>query len=295
MAAPTVTALSPRGDLTTGGVPVTITGTSLATVTAVSFGTAPATAFMVVSATSIVAVAPAGTGTVSVTVTNPDGTSASSPATQFTYSSAALFTEAEARAFVHRADIPLADTTLYPDAAITAAEAEVRARFIEACGVDFFPTAYTETLNGNASPVLRVSRKNPTREHPRRALTVSAASIDGTALTASELAAIKAHPDGRLVRTDGGTWSSSTGYQDLAVSVTYTVGWASVPAPIREAALLAAVVKLVGSDVPENAVSFSDGGASYQFARPGQAPHWFGIDAIDAVLQQYQENRVVVT
>jgi hypothetical protein len=294
MAAPVLTTMTPTGGLPAGGVPVTITGTGFATASAVAFGATPATAFVVVSATSIVAVAPAGTGTVAVKVTNPDGTSASVPAGQFTYSSAALFTVAEARAFVARGTVPLADTVLYTTAVITAAEAEIRELFVNATGVDLFPTSYTEVIDGNVTSALHVARHNPAKEHPRRALTVSAASLDGVALTVTQLANVKAHADGRLVRVDGASWSSSTGYEDLAVSVTYTVGWATVPGPVHLAALQLAVHYLVGSDVPDGAVSFSDGGASYQFARPGQAPHWTGLDSVDAALLAYRENAVVV-
>lgn len=206
----------------------------------------------------------------------------------------ALFTVAEARAFTARGTTPLSDTVTYPNAAIIAAEAAIREGFEDAVGVALIPTSETITLDGCYSRSLRLPVKNPAIEIPRRALTVTAASIDGVALTVTELAAVKAHGDGRLVRTDGGTWSSGTGYQDLAVSVTVTHGWATVPHRIHDAALLLAVRMLVGSDVPEEAVSFSDGGASYQFPRAGRAPHWYGYDAVDAVLASFQENRVVI-
>src|SRR5574343_1532427 len=194
----------------------------------------------------------------------------------------ALFTVAEARSYAYRDDFPLGDSSIYPDDAITIAEAAIRDLFTSACGVAFIPTTVTEILDGNASNVLRVSGHNPVLESPRRPLTVSAASIDGAALTAPELAAIRAHHDGRLVRTDGGSWSSASGYQDLAVSVTYVHGWADVPALVKEAALRMAAVALVGSDVPESAVSMSDNGTSFQFARPGAAPHGTSGDYVDA-------------
>jgi|GEM_PF-2721315 len=204
----------------------------------------------------------------------------------------ALFTVAEARAFVHRSVTPLADTSAFTDAAIIAEEAAVRELFTQACRIAFIPTEATETLDGNPSRVLRLGRHNPLREHPQRPVSVSAASIDGVALTATELENVKAYPSGRLARVDGASWTSSTGYQELAVEVTYVHGWASVPEQIKTAALLLMTRHLVGSDVPDEAVSFTDGGASYQFPRPGQAPHWTGYDAVDAVLRAFEEDRV---
>ncbi len=85
VSAPTVSAVSPTSGPTTGGTPVTITGTNLTGATAVKFGTAAATGVTVVSATSVTATSPAGTGTVDVTVTTPGGTSATSTSDQFTY------------------------------------------------------------------------------------------------------------------------------------------------------------------------------------------------------------------
>jgi hypothetical protein len=84
--APTVTGVSPTSGPSTGGTPVTITGTSFTGATGVKFGTAAATNVSVNTDTSITATAPAGSaGAVDVTVTGPGGTSATSPADQFTY------------------------------------------------------------------------------------------------------------------------------------------------------------------------------------------------------------------
>lgn len=293
MAVPAITSIIPSGGSVDGGTTVTIVGTNLGTPTAVAFGSTPATAFVGESATRAYAIAPAGTGTVDVRLTTAEGQSPVVAAAAFTYG-AVLFTVAEARAYPFRSELPLSDTTLYPTAAIVDAEASIRELFEKACGVAFIPTAVTETLDGNRSRCLELGKRNPCIESPQRPLTVTAASIDGTALTAGELAALKAHPDGRLVRTDGATWSSSTGYQDLAVSVTYTHGYAAVPAMIHDAALRMLAVMLIGSDVPESAISFSDGGASYQFARPGRAPHWTGIDYVDSRLAMFAENTVVI-
>lgn len=205
----------------------------------------------------------------------------------------ALFTVAEARLFVDAGDTPLSDSNDYPNAALIAAEAHIRELFESACDVSFIPTVATETIDGAWSRLVRVSRRNPAKELPRRPITVSAASIDGVALSVTQLAALKPYPDGRITRVDGASWSSSTSYQDLAVSITYTHGWATVPDQIKQAALMLCVRLLVGNDVPMNATSFSDGGATFSLTYAGAAPHWTGLAWVDAVLDRYRENRAV--
>ena len=82
---PAVTQLSPAFGPTTGGTPVTITGSRFHNVTGVRFGSEPAK-FEVKSETTILAIAPAGSvGSVDVTVTTDEGVSARVPADQFTY------------------------------------------------------------------------------------------------------------------------------------------------------------------------------------------------------------------
>ncbi|MEI9982788.1 MAG: IPT/TIG domain-containing protein [Aliidongia sp.] len=77
VAPPTVSAISPSAGPTTGGTPVTITGTGFTGATAVTIGGTAATGVTVVSATSITATTPAGSaGTASVLVTTAGGTNA---------------------------------------------------------------------------------------------------------------------------------------------------------------------------------------------------------------------------
>ncbi|MGW0989419.1 IPT/TIG domain-containing protein [Streptomyces sp. NPDC002486] len=84
VAAPTLTGLTPNQGPTSGGTPVTLTGTGLTGATAVSFRGTPATSFTVNSATQITATAPPNTaGTAPVTVTTAAGTSNSLTFTYF--------------------------------------------------------------------------------------------------------------------------------------------------------------------------------------------------------------------
>ncbi len=92
-AAPTVSGISPSTGPTTGGTPVTITGTNFQSGATVTFGTRPATNVTVVSATSITAVTPLGPAgaqlAVNVVVTNPDSTTGTA-SNGFTYTVPAL-------------------------------------------------------------------------------------------------------------------------------------------------------------------------------------------------------------
>jgi heme/copper-type cytochrome/quinol oxidase subunit 2 len=75
---PTVTGVSPNSGPTTGGTPVTISGTNFQSGATVTFGAFAATDVVVVSSTSITARTPLGPATeqlaVDVSVTNPDST-----------------------------------------------------------------------------------------------------------------------------------------------------------------------------------------------------------------------------
>jgi hypothetical protein len=84
---PTVTGVSPGSGPSTGGTPVTITGTGFTGATAVNFGSGNAATFSVANDTTITATAPpnAKLGAVDITVTTPGGTSATSTADQFTF------------------------------------------------------------------------------------------------------------------------------------------------------------------------------------------------------------------
>jgi heme/copper-type cytochrome/quinol oxidase subunit 2 len=91
--APAISSVSPNSGPTTGGTPVTITGTNFQNGATVTFGALPATDVIFVSATSITARTPLGPATqqlaVDVSVTNPDSTKATATGA-FTYNVPAL-------------------------------------------------------------------------------------------------------------------------------------------------------------------------------------------------------------
>src|SRR5271165_5613456 len=92
--APTVTKLSVNKGPSTGGTPVTITGSGFAGVSQVKFGSAKATKVTFVSETMVTAMSPPNAaGAVQVTVATPNGTSA----TKMTFRRAEKFTYKAAR------------------------------------------------------------------------------------------------------------------------------------------------------------------------------------------------------
>jgi hypothetical protein len=279
MAVPAITAISPSGGPAAGGTTVTIAGTNLGTPTAVAFGATPATAFAGLSATQAVAIAPAGTGTVHVTLTTAGGTSATSAVDEYTYATG-LFTVAEARAFDKA---QLADTA-YSDAAITAKEAEIREWFTKVCGVAFLPTTATDELHdGDSTNTLLLDWPRP--------ITVSAISIDGTALTATELlttdysAGLAVYPTGKLVRRSG---VFTRGEQN--VLVTYSHGHATVPALIKDAALRIAVVEIPTSSLGMSTDAYDSDGQTINFALgDGFNDNWSRIPEVRRAIRMYNE------
>ncbi len=190
----------------------------------------------------------------------------------------ALFTVAELRAF-DQEQITEAD---YSEAVILAEEVAVREFLERACGVNFVPTAHTETHDGNGANFLFLDWVKVTD--------VTSITVDGVALTATEI-----DPDdyleglainynlGILTRRSG---SFSKGFDN--VTVVYTAGLADVPALIHKAALLVAVDNLVANNTPYDAESFSDGNVSYSLMRAdGYNGNWHKIPDVQKAIRMY--------
>lgn len=197
-----------------------------------------------------------------------------------------LFTTAEARAFNGG---QLQDPVSFPTADITTAEARIQAEFTRLCGVAFVATSTTEALDGVYSDTIRVNLHNPLREMPQRAISVTAAAIDGVALTATELADLACYPSGKVIRKTLGYWYGASPNR-RNVSITYSHGYATVPPDITRAALIVACAQLVPTDISARATSYSDGMMTYQLTYAGSWPHPFGIPEVDAILERFREN-----
>ena len=185
----------------------------------------------------------------------------------------------------------LGDDSVYPDADIVAKEAAIRDAFNPICGTFFVPTTLTVYCDATWSRWIRLPQHNPYKERPNRPVTVSAITMDGYVFTPDDMLSpdhLRIYPDGRLFRTNG-LWYSSSGFYEQAIEVTYTVGWASVPPRITEAALILACSDLVPSDIPARATTYENIMLTYA----GPAPHWYGIPKVDSTLAQYRETDVV--
>jgi hypothetical protein len=195
-----------------------------------------------------------------------------------------LFTTAEARAFDKQ---QLANVTTYPDLAITAAHDGIAEAFLNICGVAFTPTTSTaEVLDSLGGDLLALP-------YPRVTAVAAAATRYGgsawTALTVDELAALEVDAAG-FVRWPGRLWPYGTG----RVRLTYTHGYATPPYEIKRAALILCWRWLVPTDIGDRTISMSTEAGVVRMATPGVAGSWFGLPAVDSVLQRYVVNRVGV-
>lgn len=187
-----------------------------------------------------------------------------------------LFSVAEAREL--RPD--LADADVYSETVISTAETQIRAFFADACGVSFIPLSLTdEPYDGSGTDTLRLRHVLP--------YSLSALSVDDEDYDADELADVKvyapAHVPGYLIRAQLGVFAA--GRQN--VLATYKHGYSTTPEDIVDAALTMLCAKVIPTDVHAMARSYSDGVQTYQLGYAGAAPHWTGIDDVDATLQRY--------
>lgn len=184
----------------------------------------------------------------------------------------ALFTAAEAKAFRLRGETPLAS---YSDTELTDAAARIKESFEDICGVAFEPTNVTAVVDGSGKTAILLPNLYVT--------SVTGVTVDGTALTAGELADLSVYQEGVIHWSSGWT----TGNQN--VSVAYTHGYAAVPKRIKWAALVVAVEELTGNDISSRAITQTDDMGTFRLSTPDGVNRFYGIPSVDAVLAQYSE------
>ena len=192
----------------------------------------------------------------------------------------ALFTTAEARAFHGAA---LANDTTYPTATITAKEAEIREWLERVCGVNFIQTTHTaELYDGDDSDYLILRWP--------MVVSVSAISVDGTALTSDEINP-NDYTEGLAIDSEKGLITRRSGSFDAGwknVSVTYVAGHEPVPDLIKRAALMIAVTELPTANVPLAADDYDAGGMSVSFGRgDGYNGNWHRIPDVVKAIRMY--------
>jgi len=198
---------------------------------------------------------------------------------------ATLFSLDEARAFDAG---QLASAADYPDAVITAAEARIRAWLQDVCGVAFVTAAETdERHDGTGSERLLLDW--PLVQQ------VSAAAIDGVALSASEIdpndytCGLAVYNSGLLVRR-AGVWTA--GSQNVTVS--YAHGYASVPDEAKRAALMIAVTEIPARTLGYSADRYEVAGDTYIWAPgDGYGGRWSRIPEVRRAIMLYSRRAAV--
>lgn len=157
-----------------------------------------------------------------------------------------------------------------------AALAVVRTRAEEAleraCGVAFVPRFARETVSGDASNDLLL-------QWPRLR-SVRSATVDGTALTPTELGQL-------AVSSLGSYWPDQTWGKGVSnIVVGYEHGHDFPPGPVSNAALLLAKSYIVSSPFNDPRVVMAQAGQEqFQFTRSGGGG--FGIPEVDQVVRDY--------
>lgn len=209
-----------------------------------------------------------------------------------------LFTEAEARSYSVVGGLnPLSDEATYTDEAI--AEARLRIEeFLERRTWHSFTRRYARVrVAGNGRRSINVLAAELThggvgfRRYPRELL---AASINGVALTAGELASVDvAHiAMATFERLDGSAWDRASATSSrLNVVLEYEYGRSSVLYEAREAALRLLIASIVPSDVSSRYSSFSneDGTFRLNLPRPGTPS---GIPFVDEFIAAHDASEL---
>lgn len=178
-----------------------------------------------------------------------------------------LFTLAQARTLS-----PLSNTTTYPTAAIVEARTMVESALEDACGVAFVPRYRRETVSGDGSQMLLLTP---------RLRAIRSVSVDGVAMSAPALAAIKAQPSG--VAYNPAWWTG--GIANLEIG--YEHGHDYPPPRVSQAALLWCKNFLVKGPIDDRMTSMSTDDGTFALSTPGMRGAMVGIPEVDAVISQY--------
>jgi hypothetical protein len=164
------------------------------------------------------------------------------------------------------------DQAAYTTDLIVAARTEAERQLEDACGVAFVPRYIRETVDGTGGYDLMLAR--------RRLRTVRTGTVDGTALTVSELADLEYAGTGRLRSPNVWAYGSE-------ISVAYEHGYDYPPAGAGRAALRLAKHFLIDSPVDDRALRMDMEGGSYVMATPGLRGARFGIPEVDAFVDSF--------
>lgn len=175
-----------------------------------------------------------------------------------------------------RAQPPALDVTRWPQSLLAAKRIAVEDECERICGYAMVPRFARFTLSGNASPSLLLPsiflRK------------IRSVTVDGTALSAGELAGLRFGDQGIVTRANGFPWSALTP-NNIVIEVEHGLDF---PAPgITDANMLRLRTKLADTtaEVPKRALSFTlQSGGVYRLATPSGEKT--GVPDVDAVYER---------
>jgi hypothetical protein len=183
-----------------------------------------------------------------------------------------LFGLAEARA----AHPGIANTTAYPSSLLAEKRLEVEQECERICRLAFVPRFARVTLSGDGTDWL------PTPDSELRVL--RAVSVDGTAWSAPDVAAVNVLKYGALKRPIGAVWPVG----DSNIIVEYEHGFDYPPSDLTEAAILRlrSRIAMPLSGIPDRATSFTvTEGGTFRLSVPNRDRT--GIPDVDAVYEGY--------
>lgn len=176
---------------------------------------------------------------------------------------------------------PLSNTSTYPDASVIAARTLAEMALEEACGVAFVPRYAREVLSGKGTTKLFTRSSEPVR--------VISATVDGTALSAPQIAALQVDRKGFVWNEDG--WSAG----DRNIVIEYEHGHPTPPANGPRAALLLAKRYLVDSPVNDRATTLiNQDGTTQYLVTAGVKGAVFDIPEVNAFVASFQETSFLV-
>lgn len=168
----------------------------------------------------------------------------------------------------------------YTVAKKTAARTVAETAIEDACGVAFVPRYRRETISGTGLTRHLVSR-GPVRS-------VRTVSVDGTALTASQLADVEIYAGRALYYAAGFTYGTAN------VVIGYEHGHDYAPPRVSQAAIILAKHYLVQGPIDERYTSVVTEDGTFTLSTPGIRGIRFGIPEVDAVVRQYGRSGVGV-
>jgi len=172
----------------------------------------------------------------------------------------------------------LSNTQKYSDVKLAADRAFAEQWFEAALRAAYLPRSATVTLTGNGRRILFLP-------HWIEVTAVESVSIDGTALTEAELAAV-------VVRRYGALERAATWPRDAEIVVAYTHGYAAPVELAKQAVMMLAAEQALPSTIPRRATSINTDVGSYRISQADQTGKT-GIPDVDAIIGLLGEDKPV--